>query len=197
MSFECASFLESTCEILSIEWLPAWIQAVGSIFALGVAIYISRSAAKHAELSRRKAILAIAEAAHTHACQIRNAMDMMGLATGNNTQIYKVYHKVVIEGVVKALQGIPMHEVGSSNGVLAILSLSNQMVFLGDSIETLIDGPYKIPSVVNALESIDKGDHARRQEYCARIYENLQNNVRGHLDLIDENFESLKKSIKR
>lgn len=196
MSFECNSFMEYAYEIFSSEATPAWIQAIGSIMALVVAIYLSRRAARCNELSRRKAILAIAAAAHTHACKIRSAVDVMEWGKGANPQIHEVYHRVVIDGVVKALHGIPMHEVGSSDGVLAILSLSDQMVFLGASVEALIDGPYKIPSVVKALESIGKGDHAGRKAYCAQIFGILQNNVRGHLGIIDRDFESLKKYLK-
>ena len=68
-----------------------------------IAIRASKVQVKHAASEKRKTIFAIAEAAHTHAYNIRNAIDVMDWQTGNTYQIYKVYHRVVIEGVVKVL----------------------------------------------------------------------------------------------
>lgn len=75
------------------------------------------------------------------------AMDIMECPTGNNIQIYTIYNKVVIEGVVRAPQGVPLHELGSSKGVLAMLSLTDQMVFLSTAVYALIEGPYKAPEI--------------------------------------------------
>ncbi|MNP50519.1 hypothetical protein D3C76_1447890 [compost metagenome] len=120
----------------------------------------------------------------------------MSWPEADNYQIYKVYHKVVIEGIVKALQGVPMHELGSSKGVLATLSLSDQMVFLGAAIETLLLGPNQHPGIIKALESIDPNDHTQRQKLCATGFSVLQSNARGHLNQIDKDYESLRDSLK-
>lgn len=196
MSFEWHLLWERTGEILSSEGAPAWIQAIGSVAALFIAIRISRSSINHAASEKRKTIFAIAEAAHTHACNIRKAIDVMGWNSGNNFQIYEVYDKTIIEGVVKALQGVPMHELGSSKAVLAMLSLTDQMVFLGSAVETLLQGPYKHPVLGKALESRDQNDHAQLQRLAATGFSVLQNNARRHLTKIDQDYEALKESLR-
>lgn len=183
-------------EFLSKQDYPAWIQAIGSVAAIVYAVRISRSSINHAASEKRKTIFAIAEAAHTHACNIRKAIDVMAWNSGNNIQIYSVYDKTIIEGVVKALQGVPMHELGSSKAVIAMLSLTDQMVFLGSSVETLLQGPYKHPVLGKALESRDQNDHAQIQRLAATGFSVLQNNARGHLTKIDQDYEALKESLK-
>nr|WP_314487488.1 hypothetical protein [uncultured Pseudomonas sp.] len=194
MSFDWHTIWEKTYELLSSQDLPAWIQAIGSVAAIVYAVRISRSSINHAASAKRKTIFAIAEAAHTHACNIRKAIDVMAWNSGNNIQIYSVYDKTIIEGVVKALQGVPMHELGSSKAVIAMLSLTDQMVFLGSAVETLIQGPYKHPVLGKTLESLD--DHERRQEIAATSFSVLQQNTRGHLTKIDQDYEALKESLR-
>ena len=183
-------------EILSKQDYPAWIQAIGSVAAIVYAVRISRSSINHAASAKRKTIFAIAEAAHTHACNIRKAIDAMGFNSGNNIQIYAVYDKTIIEGVVKALQGVPMHELGSSKAVIAMLSLTDQMVFLGSAVETLIQGPYKHPVLGKTLEDNYRDDYEKRQELAASGFSVLQQNVRVHLTKIDQDYEALKESLR-
>ena len=177
------------------EGAPAWIQAIGSVAAIVYAVRISRSSINHAASEKRKTIFAIAEAAHTHACNIRKAIDVMGFNSGNNIQIYAVYDKTIIEGVVKALQGVPMHELGSSKAVIAMLSLTDQMVFLGSSVETLLKDRHSNPVIRKMLENFDKNDHVGRIEQATAVFSNLQDNVRRHLNIIDKDYESLKESL--
>ena len=178
------------------EGAPAWIQAIGSVAAIVYAVRISRSSINHAASAKRKTIFAIAEAAHTHACNIRKAIDAMGFNSGNNIQIYAVYDKTIIEGVVKALQGVPMHELGSSKAVIAMLSLTDQMVFLGSSVEILLQGPERHPELGKTLENSYRDDYEKRQELAASGYSVLQYNVRVHLNKIDQDYEALKESLR-
>lgn len=196
MDFDWHAIGKWIYEMFSKEGTPAWVQAIGSILALVVAIIVSKSPVNHAAAVKRKTIFAIAEAAHAHARNIREAIGMMTWPTGDNSQIYKVYDKVVIEGIVKALQGVPMHELGSSKGVLAILSLTDQMVFLGTAVEALLLGPNQHPVIALALDSIEPNDHTQRRKVCATGFSVLQGNVRGHLQKIDEDYESLRESLK-
>lgn len=196
MYFDWHTPWERVCEILSNDAAPAWAQAILSILALVIAIWASKAQVKHAASEKRKTIFAIAEAAHTHAYNVRNAIDAMDWQTGNTYQIYKVYHRVVIEGVVKALQGVPMHELGSSKGVLAMLSLTDQMVFLGTAVEALLLGPSKHPEIAKTLESIDPDDRVQRQKVFATGFSVLQSNARVHLTQIDKEYESLRESLK-
>lgn len=195
MHFDWHAIGEWIYDILSKDAAPAWIQAVGSLLALWIAIKVSRTAINHAASAKRKTIFAIAEAAHVHACNLRKAIDAMNWPEVDNSHIYKIYHKVVIEGIVKALQGIPMHELGSSKGVLAMLSLTDQMVFLGTAIEALLLGPNQHPGIITALESIVLDDHTQRQKISATGFKVLQSNARGHLNQIDKDFELLKASL--
>lgn len=190
MSFDWYTIWESTCAFFASEGAPAWVQAGGSVAALFIAIWISRSSISHTASAKRKTIFAIVEAAHTRAYNIRKAID-----TGDNSQIYAVYDKTVIEGVVKALQGVPMHELGSSKAVLAMLSLTDQMVFLGSTVETLLQNQYHNPTIRKILESFDEKDHKGRLELAATAFSNLQDNVRRHLNIIDKDYESLKESL--
>lgn len=196
MSFDWHQIWEKTYELLSTQDLPAWIQAIGSVAAIVYAVRISRSSINHAASAKRKTIFAIAEAAHTHACNIRKAIDVMAWNSGNNIQIYSVYDKTIIEGVVKALQGVPMHELGSSKAVIAMLSLTDQMVFLGSSVETLLKGPYRHPEMGKTLEESYRDDYKQRQELAASCFSILQNNTRGHLTKIDQDYEALKESLR-
>ena len=196
MHFDWHAIVEWICEMLSKDGAPAWIQAIGSLLALWIAIRVSKTAINHAASVKRKTIFAIVEAAHVHACNLRNGIDAMKWPEADNYQIYKVYHKVVIEGIVKALQGVPMHELGSSKAVLAMLSLTDQMVFLGTSIETLLLGPNQHPGIIKALSGVNQNDHTKRQELCAIGFSTLQSNARGHLDRIDKDYELLKASLK-
>lgn len=196
MSFDWYTIWESICAFFASEEAPAWVQAGGSVAALFIAIWISRSSIRHAAKAKRKNIYAIAEATHTYACIIRKAIDETEWVTGNNSQIYAVYNKVVIEGIVKALQEVPVHEIGSSKGVLAMLSLINQMEFLGLAVETLLQGPYKHPVLGKSLESLDDTDYrVQRHEVIATGFSVLQQNARGHLNKIDEDYETLKESL--
>lgn len=191
MHVDWQKFGDMLLAALSSNGAPAWIQAMGALLALWVAVRVPIYSVKHAASVKRQTIFAIAEAAHTHACNIRSAIDAMDWKTGNNTQIYSVYHKVVIESVVKALQGVPMHEIGSSRGGLAILSLTEQMVFLSGAVETLLLGPIKHPEIAKTLESVDPNETERRQTLFATGFSVLQNNVRVHLNKIDKDYNTL------
>ena len=183
-------------EFLSKQDYPAWIQAIGSVAAIVYAVRISRSSINHAASEKRKTIFAIAEAAHTHACNIRKVIDVMAWNSANNIRIYEVYDKTIIEGVVKALQGVPMHELGSSKAVIAMLSLTDQMVFLGSSVEILLQGPERHPELGKTLKNSYRDDYEKRQELAASGYSVLQYNVRVHLNKIDQDYEALKESLR-
>ncbi len=198
MDFDWHTLWERVYTTLSADSAAAWVQAIGSILALVIAIWVSKAPINHAAMVKRKTIFAIVEAAYTHARNIRNAIeatDPQDWPTGNNYLIYKVYNKVVIEGVVKALQGIPMHELGSSKGVLALLSLTDQMVFLGSAIEALLQGPSRHPGMAKAMEGIRSDDYERRQALSITGFKVLKGNACGHLDVIDKDYKALRESL--
>ena len=181
--------------LLSSESTPAWVQALGSLLALGIAIYASTLPLKHAAKEKRKTTFAIVEATHTRAQSIRKAVEEMDWETGGTAGIYEVYHKSVIDGLVRALPGVPVHELGTSNAVIALLTLTDQLVFLGSAMEQLLLGPHNIPALSKAYDSIDQHDYAQRLEITKMAYSVLKGNAIRHLAQIDRNFESLKASL--
>lgn len=196
MQIEWYVIWKDAVEIFSSANTPAWVQAIGSLVGLAIAIYVSKSPIKHAAKARRATIFAIAEAAHAHTQSIRAAVDSLDWKTGSNIEIYKVYHKSVIEGVAQALQRVPIHEIGTSKGVLALLSLTNQLIFLGSAVEELIGGPYRHPEMSKTLKSIAEKDYERHQKLLETSYSVLKHNVTIHLDQIDRDYEELKVSLR-
>lgn len=197
MVFDWNTFWGWLCEVFSKDGAPAWVQAAGSLLALWIAIKVSKTPIDHAAAVKRKTIFAIAEAAHAHARNIRKALDqMIWLAPDGNYHIHRVYHPSVIDGVVKALQGIPMHELGSGKDVLAMLSLTGQLVFLRAAVDALLAGPAQHPEIAKVLASLSPDDHEMRLKLCATGFTALQGNVRTHLNQIDGDFEILKEGLK-
>ncbi|WP_426101765.1 hypothetical protein [Pseudomonas sp. PSPC3-3] len=189
-------FFDRITDYLSKPDAPAWVQAIGAIFALVVAILVPHLQVKKALSEKRKAMLAVAEAANAHACNIREVIAATNYTEGHvSPRIHEVYHKVIIEGIVKALQGVPMHELGSTNGVLAMLSLTDQMVFLGNAVEALISGPARHPELSKTLASIEPNDRKSYREANERGFAVLAGNVRIHLNKIYKDYESLVKSV--
>lgn len=196
MSFDWHAIGKWFYEIFSSDGAPAWVQAVGALLALWIAIKVSRTAVDHAADVKRQTIFAIAEAANVYAHTIREPLDkLVWLSNDGNYPLFQVYHPSVIEGIVRALQGAPMHELGSSKGVLAMLSLTGQMVFLGTAIEALLRGPSQHPEIAKTLASLGPDDQQMRLQVCATGFSVLRSNVRVHLDQIDKDYEALKTSL--
>ncbi|CAI8726578.1 hypothetical protein [Pseudomonas chlororaphis] len=193
MHFEWALW-DSIWKVVSSDGAPAWVQAIGSILALIIAIRVSRLSIEHAGLLKQKTIFSIAEAAHEYASKIRGAIDMISDEAGSNIHLYGVYHKDVTAGVVRALQGIPVHELASGQQVLAILGLTNQLVFLGEAAEKLLVDPSLLPHVSEALKSVGD-DRNERRKVRATVIIVLKRNAVTHLDKIDEHYNALKRSL--
>lgn len=191
---ELTALWDSVWRFISSESAPAWVQAVGSIVALYIAIRVSRSSIEHAGLLKQKTIFSIAEAAHEYASEIRIAINRIDKEPGSNIRLYEVYHKDVTAGVVRALQGIPVHEVASGQQVLAILGLTNQLVFLGNAADKLLFSPSLLPEVSKHLESMGD-DREMRREYLSNVTDILKRNALVHLDAIDRHYLVLETSL--
>lgn len=194
MHFDWREFLCSVWDVISSTGTPAWVQAIGSIIALGVAIYVSRDSVEHAGLLKQKTIFSIAEAAHEYANKIRAAINAINDEPGSNISLHSVYHRDVTAGIVRALQGVPVHELASGQQVLAILGLANQLVFMGDATDKLLVPPAVHPDVLKVLDSV--GDNYEQRQRLSFISLNvLKRNALNHLDKIDEHYSSLKSTI--
>jgi hypothetical protein len=142
--------------------------------------------------SRQKSILAIAEAANEHAKGIGNAF----AEPDNPIVLFQVYDKTIIDGVVRALTDVPVHEIGSREGVLALLSLRDQFVFLGIAIEAFIAGPARHPEMKQALDTLMEPENgAQRLALSAQGRKILAGNVQVHLDRIRANYLALERAL--
>jgi len=193
MHIDWTALWGSVWSFVSSDSAPAWVQAVGSIVALFVAIRLSRSSIAHAGLQKQKTIFSVAEAAHEYASGVRAAVDLIGDDPGSNITLYQVYHRDITAGLVRALQGAPMHELASSQQVMAILGIVNHLVFLGDSADKLLYAPSLLPGISEDLESMD--DLVTRREYLSGITSSLKMNVLIQTDKIEKHYLSLKKSL--
>ncbi|WP_146230008.1 hypothetical protein [Paraburkholderia tropica] len=170
----------------SSAW-ASWIQAVGSIVAILGAYYVgerqSRAALASverghtlAEQAKRRAILAIGEAAFERAQKIENVLK--GERPREN--MFLVYDKSIARSISGALSAIPLQDVGSREGVLAILDLRDQFVFLEQSMDAFLAGPWKHPELKLTLEEYKNGYPG---------YPNVLN------DLLKTSFEALNKNV--
>ncbi|MBZ6454371.1 hypothetical protein K7402_01050 [Pseudomonas fluorescens group sp.] len=194
MAAEWLVIWNSVLKFISSDSAPAWVQAVGSIVALYIAIRVSRTSIAHAGLQKQKTILSVAEAAYEYAGKIRAAINLISVDPGSNLSLYGVYHRDVNAGLVRALQGAPVHELASGQQVLAILGISNQLVFLGDATDKLLMAPSLLPGVSDQLASLN-GDLVERQKYLSIINSVLKSNVLLHLNEIEKHYTALKESI--
>lgn len=179
---------------ISSDGAPAWVQAIGSIIALVVAIRVSRISVEHAGLLKQKTIFSIAEAVHEYADEVRKAINGISDDPGSNIGLYSVYNGDVTAGLVRALQGVPLHELASGRQVSAILGLANQLVFMGNATDKLLVPPAMHPEVLKVLNRV--GDnYGQRQSLSAVALSVLKKNALNHLDQIDKHYNSLKSTI--
>ncbi|MFJ3448071.1 hypothetical protein LOY46_13895 [Pseudomonas sichuanensis] len=182
--------------LLSSPNTPAWIQAVGALVALGVAIYVSRRSIEHAGLLRQKTIFSIAEAASEYAKNIRGAIEYITDEPGSNLILYNVYNRQVTAGYIRALQAAPLHELASGRQVAAILGLTSHLIFLEDQVDKLMVPPSLQPDVAEQLKTMGNNFEARRELLGIAIGV-LKGNAFMQLNKIDEHYQELKKSISR
>lgn len=179
---------------ISSDGAPAWVQAFGSIVALIVAIKVSKLSVKHAGEQRQRAIFSIAEAGYEYARQIRGAIELITEEVGSNANLWNVYNKDVTASLVRALQGVPAHELASGQQVLALLGLTNQLVFLGQASEKLMVAPSLLPEVSEMLKKMED-DRQGRRELLKSIPKILKSNALKHIDVIEGHYNVLKDAL--
>ncbi|MGX1017404.1 hypothetical protein AB7M33_000080 [Pseudomonas sp. Y3 TE3536] len=194
MHFDWRELLFLVWGAISSDGAPAWVQAIGSIIALVVAIRVSRISVEHAGLLKQKTIFSIAEAAHEYANKVRGAIHSISDDPGSNLSLYSVYNSDVTAALVRALQGVPMHELASGRQVSAILGLANQLVFMGNATDKLLVPPVMHPDVLKVLNRVGD-DYEQRQRLSVVALSVLKKNALNHLDEIDRHYNSLKSTI--
>ncbi len=168
--------------------VASWIQAFGSVMAIFAAIWISDRQEAITLNSKRKSILAIVEAAYQRA-ELYRAMifDSDFKNQIPNSKLYGVYDKTIISGITRALSGIPLYEVGSPEGVMALILLHDQFYFLGNEIDAFMVGIYNhsdFSEELNKLTGLENKD--LRSNLAQTMFDVLANNVKVHLDKIKE-----------
>src|ERR1700733_5590349 len=183
------------------QTLAAWVQAIGSIGAILGAFWISARQSKAAlqsvttaqllaERSRQKSILAIAEAANAHAKRFGEAV------AAGPADLMLIYDRTIINGIADALGRAPAHELGSRDAVIALLSLRDQFVFLGITLDAFIAGPWKHPEMRELLEQLSGPDDRKQQaQVLETSWRVLAKNVTVHVTKIREDYESLARAV--
>lgn len=177
-------------KVLESPSASGWVQAVGAILALAIAVWIPTRQSKRDRKDRVSSLLAVAEAAHTHAQNIRAAITRSDFENAElSISLWEVYDRTIIDGIVRALQSVPLHELGSRDAVIAMLALTDQMVFLGKAVEILIKGPAKHPELSTAMEAASNPQ--MRRALFRQGFGVLALNVTTHLDRIDQYYKTL------
>jgi hypothetical protein len=183
------------------QTLAAWVQAFGSILAIGIAYLVgakqSRAAIDAVAATQRAAIetrrqgqFAVIQAARNHAEQIREAM----VSEDPSFALLSVYNKIVTQRVAKALERIPVHEVGTEAGVRAILSMADQFLLLEVALETYIAGPWKHPEIGKTLEQY-ANDAVLREELLNTGTTVLASNVNVHLGQVARDYDVVRNAM--
>ncbi|RQY73100.1 hypothetical protein DF110_06010 [Burkholderia stagnalis] len=185
-------------DLKAADW-AAWVQAVGSVVAIMGAVWATKSQTKVAidavvtqhkleREERRKAAKAIVEAAMLRASEIRKQFTSANRADEVQTLIRKSYDKTILDGLVHAMYGIPVHELGSSVAVTELLLLRDQFVFLAGAIqrfmsESALTGSYE-SMLKQAYEDV-KSTSKLTDELTDRGNGHSQGTVGTHLNEID------------
>lgn len=133
-----------------------WAQAFGAVIAIAGSYYLgerqANTALKNAilmdELARakkRSAIIAIADTARKVAEPISERYD---LNNRHKFALLVVYNKQIFSGHIDAIAAIPVHEIGSADGVTALLGLKNCMIEMQAAIEKFLGTPVPATAVI-------------------------------------------------
>lgn len=185
--------------------IAGWVQAVGSIAAIFIAIRIGQQqseaalgsaleAQRQADLARQRSAIAIVHSAHDFAASVRDAFD----ARDPVIALLSVYDRKVVDNLVSALVALPLHDIGTVERVSAVLSMRLQFVLLGNAVDAFITGPWRHPELRVLLENAKKEEdelqkhkldatHARKtiDDLVTSGRDVLKSNVFVHLKVID------------
>ncbi|MET4676203.1 MULTISPECIES: hypothetical protein [unclassified Luteibacter] len=110
--------------------------------------------------------------------------------------LHEVYHRVVTQRYIRALEALPLFEFGAKGGVAAILSMRDQFLFLEEALELYLAGPWKYPELRKTLDSfIRPEDRHELSSALDRANAVLIHNVRVHLAEISSNYELIRGSM--
>lgn len=177
------------------DLMAAWIQAVGSVAAIGGVIWTVERQAKdslktiatEAEVTLRQKRLAaqsIVDIAMDRAEQIRETMKIQDV-NEVRIELYRTYDRSILDGLVRALQGIPLHELGVSKAAGELLLFTDQITFLAIAIERFTNGPLNDPKLNSEIDRHLNGTQDERRigrDMIATAIEAYRHNIQRHLD---------------
>jgi hypothetical protein len=176
--------------LLTSAEMAAWAQAIGSIGAIAAALIVVWWQPRAALKVRQRSILAIAEAALARAKEIGAAFAEDDPLTVSG-RLFIVYHPSVILSIVQALTNVPAHEIGSRNGVIALLKLRDQFTFLQKSIEV-----FQTPTKdLETAKQVPMMNEQEAREHMRALKPILVKNVRIQLAAIQGHYDSLRQAI--
>jgi hypothetical protein len=132
----------------SAQDIPAWIQAVGSVLAIGAVFWMAEANREKEQRSRHQSVLAVVRVAHEFAASIDTELQAILSEKPygfDGSNIRSIYHRDISKRYGEALSNVPLHELGSPDAVKALLALQVQFsVFLPDAMDGLLKGPDRI-----------------------------------------------------
>ncbi|SAL11978.1 hypothetical protein AWB64_00461 [Caballeronia sordidicola] len=185
--------------------IAGWVQAIGSIVAIFIALRIGQqqsdasiasalSAQQHSERTRQRFALAIVQSANDFAVDVRKAFDAKDIGFG----LLSVYDRKVVDNLVAALNALPLHDIGSPEGVSSVLSMRLQFVLLGNAIDAFIAGPWQHPELGPQLKMHEK-DASFNKKMLAECVSTgkgvLRKNVLTHLQVIARDHQNVLRAI--
>jgi hypothetical protein len=171
------------------ESAAAWVQAIGAIGALAVAIKLnmddrrlSRSERIEEANGKRLAILAVAQAASEFVSTVSEHVEKSREQKDTSLALYEVFHPPIVESYLNALRGIPLHEVGSGEAVRAIIMFALHLELFGKQVSVYMGGVDNAPQF--SPEVLEGLDAKERRETLDRRFMILCNNVAQQSQLV-------------
>lgn len=159
---------------------------------------------------KQESVIAIIKAVHKHIDQVQQELEM---ALGDTTyeslkklsqmiQMEGTYHKNFISEMQRRLGEVPLLDLKSHDAVTALVNIQQHLIYFADTMETFIAGQKNDPSFREDIKSIEatscSEDEKKSQiaQYRINFYGVRAKNVLSQIRLINENYNSLKKSFK-
>lgn len=172
-----------------IQAIAALVQALGAIAALYVAIRISRDDRVEAVKGKRMAIVAVAQSASEFVSDVTKLVEASKTDGEVSLPLYNVFSPSIVEGYLQAIRGIPLHEVGSGEGVRAIIMFAFHLELFGKQVAVYMGGVHNAPQFsAEVIEGLSVEE--RRAIYGLR-FQLLCKNVLQQSQLVGEYHEIL------
>lgn len=126
-----------------VQAISAMFQAIGSVVALGMVLWLSNHERQIALQDKRQSALAIAESLAEFADEIKQLVDASRHEHMANPSIYNHFHIDIVTGYANTLKQIPLHELGSSSAVRSILTLSIHAELFGQTTQAYMNGVHR------------------------------------------------------